>query len=240
MNISIVDDLQDDRDRLYTEIHRFSEEFTAIKIVVSNYASGEEFLQKEKISELSLVFLDIYMPGLNGIELAKKIRAANDGCMIVLVSTSKDFIHESYDLGALYYLVKPYTTEDIQKVLQLVYARQIMLPQTVEFFAGKDRIVFRTDDIFYVDLLRHYVQFHLKSEVVSTYALKFAHVQKVLTNYPCFLVCYRCIIVNMKHVSKIDGRDFLLHTGERLPIRREQFTEIKKIYTNYVFDAVHR
>ena len=158
----------------------------------------------------------------------------------MLVSTSKDFIHESYDLGAVYYLIKPYTDGDLQKVLGLIHKRQALFPQMVEFATAKDPIVLRTDAILYVDLLRHYVQFHLKNEVVRTYVLKFADVQRVLLNYPDFLVCYRCIVVNMKHVSKLEERDFVLTTGERLPIKRDRFTEIRAAYTSYVFDLARK
>lgn len=239
MNIAIVDDLEEDRDRLHREITRFWGG-AALQTRVNCYESGEQLLSAEDLRGLDLVFLDIYIPGLTGIQLAARIRAANESCMIVLVSTSKDFIHESYDLGAVYYLVKPYTVADLEKVLSLVHKRQRFLPQAVEFPTAKEPLVFRTDEILYVDLLRHYVQFHLKHSIVKTYLLKFADVQKVLLNYPCFLVCYRCILVNMEYVDKIDGRDFLLTTGERLPIKRDGFTDVRAAYTGYMFDRARR
>lgn len=238
MNIAIVDDLQEDRDRLYRQIRRFWDE-SFLKTQITCYAGAEQFCAAEDLRALDLVFLDIYMPGVSGIELAEQIRSVNPDCMFVLVSTSKDFIHESYDLGALYYLIKPYADGDIQKVLRLVRAQKAMRPQTVEFLTAKDRILLRTGDILYVDLLRHYVQFHLKNEVIKTYTLKFADVQKALASFPCFLVCFRCILVNMEHVDKIDGRDFVLSNGERLPIKREWFAQVQNTYTNYLFALAH-
>lgn len=236
MNIAIVDDLKSDRERLCQAIAHFWEG-SVLAARINGYESAEQFLAAEELGALDLAFLDIYMPGLNGIELAARIRNSSKKCMIVLVSTSKDFIHESYDLGAVYYLIKPYTGANLQKVLELIRQRQLLLPQRVEFATAKDPIVLQTNDILYVDLLRHYVQFHLKQKVVKTYRLKFSEVQKALLNYPCFLVCYRCILVNMEHVSKIDGRDFVLTTGERLPIKRDGVARVRAAYANYIFNT---
>lgn len=73
----------------------------------TRFSSGEEFLGAFTAGKYDLIFLDIYMDGITGMETAKRIRRADHGCRIIFITTSPEFAVESYDVSASFYLLKP-------------------------------------------------------------------------------------------------------------------------------------
>lgn len=107
MNIAIVDDRKTDSDRLVGFIDTYAEQHRLQWGAMDRFSSGEEFLGAFTAGKYDLIFLDIYMDGITGMETARRIRRADHGCRIIFITTSPEFAVESYDVSASFYLLKP-------------------------------------------------------------------------------------------------------------------------------------
>ena len=80
------------------------------------YAHGEELLEAQKTFDL--IFLDIQMKPLNGMETAKRIRSLDEGVLIVFITAWKEYVFDAFDVGAFHYLLKPVQLQKLREILQ--------------------------------------------------------------------------------------------------------------------------
>lgn len=233
MDIVVVDDSAKDRARIINDIKKYVKENTML-VHLAEYESGEDFLEKTKIAALEVVFLDIYLKGISGMEVATRIRQDNKDCQIVFVTTSAEFAIQSYDVRAFYYILKPYTYDDISRIISMLDKSQQKSARCIRVKTGREWRKILLSDIIYVDYSNHYVQIHTDSSVISTY-MKFSEIEEMLLIYSEFMNCYRCIVINMDMVVKVEDLFFLMTNGEYVPINRKRVKEVKDSYVNYVF-----
>ena len=107
MNIAIIDDLKTDSDRLVGLINTYMEQHRLQCRTMDLFSSGEAFLDTFTAGKYHLIFLDIYMDGITGMETAKRIRQTDHDCRIIFITTSPEFAVESYNVNASFYLLKP-------------------------------------------------------------------------------------------------------------------------------------
>ena len=111
MKIAIVDDSSLDRDFLKNGLEIIFEERNIENIEIQEFSSGEELLNylRENPSDFfHIIFMDIYMEDLTGVETAKAIRKTDEQVKIVFITTSNEFASESYEVRAEDYLIKPF------------------------------------------------------------------------------------------------------------------------------------
>lgn len=99
MNIAIIDDISTDAEALKNIAVSYFEK-KQIRAEICHFFSAEEFFEDYQPGKFQILFLDIYMDGMTGMEAARRIRRQSDNCILVFVTTSSDFAVESYDVGA--------------------------------------------------------------------------------------------------------------------------------------------
>lgn len=236
MNIAIVDDSPADNARLFGEIERYATQ-SFVDVNIKEYTSGEQFLEQMELNPVDVVFLDIYMGKVNGMEVAQEIRKRNIDCHIIFVTTSVGYAIKSYEVGALHYILKPYESKEIDDVMLKIEKNANKAARYMKIKEGREWRKIMLDSILYVDYSNHYIQIHLIDEVISTY-MKFPEIEAKLLVYKEFLSCYRCIVVNMNKIKKADELFFMLNNGEFVPINRKRVKEIKQTYVDYIFGLV--
>ena len=108
MRIAIVDDIAAERNLLHTRLN-YKLKQRSIQADVLEYESGEAFLADAEQQPFTVVFLDIYMDGMSGMEAAKALRKLDTDCLLIFTTTSTDHALEGFQVRAMHYLVKPYT-----------------------------------------------------------------------------------------------------------------------------------
>ncbi|MEG1682672.1 MAG: LytTR family DNA-binding domain-containing protein [Oscillospiraceae bacterium] len=223
-HIAICDDLSADRralQALLTELiarRRLQASFTAYDSGEALAASGGGF---------DLIFLDIFMGGLNGMETAKLLRSAGMDTPLVFLTTSPDFAVESYQVEALSYLLKPVTAETLSAVLDRFlreYHPSHVLLQNRLFMA---------DDIVSAESQNKTVLLHFKNGATATLSEKLDVVEAALRGRN-FLRCHKSFIVNMDHVRHIEADGFQTTLDSFVPIRQREFAQIRKKYYEYL------
>lgn len=105
------------------------------------FFSGERMLQwlKQHPGEMDVVFLDIEMPGMNGMETARKLRESDENIQIVFVTGYSEYVYEGYEVRALGYLLKPAKTKKLEEIL--IRTLEILQKEETQVYVCRNRDV---------------------------------------------------------------------------------------------------
>lgn len=204
---------------------------------VDTFTSGKELLAHiEKSGGFNLLILDIIMDGLDGIELAARIRERDNNCKIIFLTSSPEYAVASYKVKAFYYLLKGELEEELHKLLQKVIQegqndsdKSLMVKEK-----GKWTSV-PLSALQYVDIINHSVCFHLNNnETITSFNTLNAFEDALLSDMH-FVKCHKSFIVNMSYVKSITGKDFIMTGGTQIPISRNVYQQVKDQYFDYFF-----
>ena len=158
--IVICDDVEIERLLLKEILSQYFEEINE-EISIIEYDSGETLAAdvEEGYVDMELLFLDIYMKKLNGMETARKLRQLQCRVPIIFLTASPDYAIESYEVQASGYLLKPFSEEKLMKILNMILKTDMKRRVAI-----KSRRQYRypyTDDIVYIESNKHNVILHL-------------------------------------------------------------------------------
>lgn len=203
-----------------------------IPCTITVYGSAEEFLlETDRSFPYDLALLDIEMNKISGMELAKKIRAADSKAAIAFLTAKKEYVFEGYEVQALRYLMKPLQKEAFFSLLDQVQAG---LSRTETYLilnlAGESRKI-ETNNIRYLEAVGHYVEIHTKSEVLKVRE-SLASLQKQLPQGQ-FAPAHRSYTVNLHEVVKITRTECLLTGGAAVPVSRNLYQPLNEAFLSY-------
>ena len=199
---------------------------------IDAYHSGQSFLEHWHPGKYDVVILDIFMGGITGVDVAKKIRLTDTDVKLVFCSRSNEFAAESYQVNAQYYLVKPPTHGSISNMLQRLNLELIQLEQTVTLPDGNNVLL---RNIIYTEYYNHVVTLHMKKG--EPYRLRTNHttMEELLTPCGFILSPSKGILVNFHEVSRCTEDSFIMSDGSPVPISRRKAKEIQAAYTKFHF-----
>lgn len=235
MNIAIIDDIQEDCRILYDTVSSFYKT-KDYPFNIDLFSNGESFIKKHHPGTFDLIFLDIYMNGMDGIETARKIRETDDSCSLIFVTCSDSFASSSYDVHAAYYLLKPLDQSKLHQVLDRISPVSSKKPAVLEVISGRTPVEIPVRNILYADTYRNALQIHTDAGTIRTY-ITVQKFEDLVSEYKSFLFCYRGCIVNMDRISRALEDGFLMDNGETVHIRKRGSSSIKKAYLQYLFSS---
>ena len=235
VKIIVCEDVAEERDSLCSHIEKYLGDISSLVKIIT-YNDGEALindLDSLNPSEVMIAFLDIYMPGLSGIEVAKKIRKINKEMVIIFTTTSLDHGLDGYSVKALQYLIKPVGYPEIKDTLDGCMAMFAESLRYLKVFSNKIAIKIPLKDITYIEVLAHDCLIHT---VYDTKKCRFTldEMERQLSG-STFLRTHRSFIVNMSFIKNVVDNNFLLTTGNHVPIRKNGNLIVKQAYMDYVF-----
>lgn len=233
MNIAIIEDSGQELSLLERCLQSYLSSRQVYR-VIDTYTSGEAFLENWPSKSYDLVFLDILMEGISGIEVARKIRETDSECLLIFISSSKEYALHGFEVRAFDYLLKPLSEERFQKTMDLCQNELAKHIRYIEVKESRTLVKIPLNEIIYTDYYNHYIQIHTAARLIRSYQ-QFDVFSPLLLCYPQFLCCYRNCIVNMDHVDSVDKHDFVMENGERVPITRGNRNSIYQQYADYQF-----
>lgn len=237
MNIAIVDDNETDSLKLYNLCNKWGIE-NYIDISIKAFNSGENFLESYAHQSIDLIFLDIYMKKLSGIETARIIRNTNHTCLIVFLTSSLEHTWDAFPLHPFDYVVKPYKNIKINQILNEALLTLPTVNKFIEVTVNRQKIAVIFSDICYIQSENHHVIIYKENnEILKAYS-KFQDVYNELIIDKRFLLCNRGIMINMDSVIKYNNNSFTLKNGSTIPIRLRDAQDIYNTFTRYQFERL--
>lgn len=218
LQIGICDDMSDVRIKLHVLLERLLEA-QSVQCQIFEFSSGEGLLAwyKKHSGELDLVFLDIEMGDMNGMETAKLLRAGDASLQLVFVTGYTDYVFDGYAVGALGYLIKPPKAEQLEEVLKrALSAIQRQEPELFFCRNGDSYFRIRRDAILYVQSAGRQVTCVTKERSYVFYA-KLDEVAQELGDG--FVRIHQRYLVRAGAVVRIDSTAVSLN-GDTLPVSR--------------------
>lgn len=200
MTIAIVDDIAEERILLRKRLEKILLQKN-IEFHFCEYENGETFLKASKNQNFTVLFLDIYMDGINGIEIARNFRKFNKDCMLIFTTTSRDHALEGFQVRAMHYLVKPYSEEDLISLFDEILSRIPAPEKILELkINGSDlQVPFKT--IIYAEHFSHMIRIFTTTGKELVIRQSFGTFTAPLIEDSRFFICNRGTIINMEHAS---------------------------------------
>lgn len=185
----------------------------------------------EENKEFDILLLDVEMPGINGIELAKKVRRDNEAVQIIFITGFYEYFGAGFDVSALHYLLKPVNGEKLFPVLDkavhnLSCRQRSVLARTED---GTVRILL--SDILYVEAENVHVAIHA---VKGTFRTRMSLGKFCEQLDETFFKAHRSFVVNLKYVQKITRSEITLAGGDRIPLSRGMYDGIHGALIRYL------
>jgi len=235
LKIIICDDNAEDRKSVHSFVKKYLAELNAgAEILV--YENGEKLtcdLSLLKTDEPLIAFLDIYLPGQNGIDVARKIRDINKNIKIIFTTNSLDHGLDGYSVKALQYLVKPVKYCEIKDTLDDCIGAFAEALRYIEVTSNKVVTKIALKDIYYIEVNAHDCLIHTKSGITKS-RCTIDEMEQELSG-STLLRTHRSYIVNMSYIKSIAENDFLLTDGTNIPIRKNGKLQIKQAYMDFLF-----
>lgn len=234
MVIAIVEDNKEYSQTLLSFIQKFEKENNII-VDVKQYFNGYDFLDECQKYNFNIVFMDILMPGIDGMETAKRLRLVDDNVSIVFVTNMAQYAINGYEVGAIDFIVKPvdYTNFSLKfnKVLDVQSRKK---NKKVKIKTAEGLISVNTTDIIYCETYGHYLNYHIKDGVITTrQSLKDAI--ESLGNE--FKQCSKSFIVNLSYVRKITPTSIYVFNEKAQEIEIILSRKLKDQFISYLIDS---
>lgn len=218
MNIAICEDESAQAQVLSLNVQQWARE-RKVAATITQYPNADSFLFAEG-SSCDVLLLDIQMPGINGMELARLIRRNDDRIAIVFVTGYADYIAEGYDVDALHYLMKPVSKGKLFDVLDRAVERLNRAPQTILLNIDGEAVRLKHSEITYTEAVAHYVVIHTGTADYRA-RMRLSDLEAKLGVE--FFRCHRSFLVGMKHVRRIAREAMVLTNGVEVPLSRKLF-----------------
>ena len=221
IRIAIVEDNDKEAKALTNLLERYGKDHD-MEFHIKVFEHALRFLDQYQ-PDYELIFMDIDMPYLNGIEATKKLRQIDENVVLVFVTALAQYAVQGYGVGALDFLLKPinYTILEskMARALNAVNknkGKQIMI-------RSENRIkVIDVKDILYIEMYNHYLNFHIESsKEIFKMRGTLASAKELLEDL-YYEECNKGILVNLAKVSSIEGFKVILTNGEELVISRSK------------------
>ena len=225
MKIAICDDREDDRSALAALLEAYGQDFE-----IKEYGSGDELCgDMDYIRGCGIVFLDINMDGMDGLETAKQIKAECPKVHIVLVTAYVNYALEGYKVKASRFLLKDDLEQTLQECMDDILKEIRQEERVAEFGFVEGNMRLRVDDIIYIETSKHKNVFYMQGQTFSIYK-KMDELEEELKGMG-FVRIHQSFLVNMKYIEKISSYVMVLTTGKEISVPRSRYPEVKRQYT---------
>ncbi|MCM1254077.1 MAG: LytTR family DNA-binding domain-containing protein [Clostridium sp.] len=201
------------------------------------YEDGEKLLQSGEAFDI--IFLDIQMDGMSGMEAAKKLRESERGkdAVLIFVTALEEYVYQAFDVEAFHYLVKPFQKVKFYEVLSAAVKkcgqnRRRLDEEEKSISIKSGRVTFKVyiKDIIYAEVFNRKIILHKTDGELEFYG-KMNDLEKKLGGD--FFRPHRAYLVQLRYVSSYNATSITLENGERIIMAKQKYEEFVKHYFQY-------
>ena len=237
IHIAICDDSKQERQILAALFKRY-QELHATPLQIHIFQNGFSLLDAiDQGKRFDITILDILMPGENGIEIARNIRASGTDTEIIFLTSSPEYAVDSYEVNAQNYLLKPVTEEKFFASIDSILA-ELDEKDTASFIiytTEKQYSRIRVSSLVYGEVTHRTITLHLADQTMISAIMTFTEFQDILKAYPDFIYPHRSYAVNMNYIQYVTKSDIILTDGQKIPLSRNNYTKISEQFLNFAY-----
>lgn len=228
LKIAICEDEEVSRKLTLGLIHKIEQE-----VNIESFTDGSSFLSEFYRGKYDLILMDIFMPGITGVETVKRIRKIDDTVPITFLTSSAEHALDGYKYHVDRYLIKPIQAAQLKEVLE--FAHEVLHKSSISIICDRKEVFVPLSSIIYLEQTDHYVIFHLTEDrdLITT-----GKITALLQNLPSpdFVQCHQSYCVNIRKATHFDIelRTLTMENGGIVYIRRQDVPRIRALW-----DEIH-
>lgn len=231
IRIAVVEDDMASRERMSQFIERYKEE-QKLEMETSFFSDGLDIVDEYQ-PKWDIIFMDIKMKHLNGMEAAAKIRKVDETTVLIFITTMAQFAIHGYEVGALDFVLKPIQYTQFQNKMIKALSVVEKIKRRKYLFLSKNDIMEKisTDSIWYIEVRNHNLYFVTKNHTYSRRGTM-AEIERELKDYH-FARCNQSYLVNLKNVTSVE-KDGVLAGEAELSFSRARKKQFLQELSDYV------
>lgn len=200
------------------------------------FFSGRELADlKEKLSKYDIVFLDINMDELDGIQTAEILRKYNPRAYLVFITAFINYTLQGYKVEAIRYILKDYNNlkPDILEALDTIFEKMNLMDYKITYdFVAVGEVEISVKDIIYIENVMHKVRFHIvknNQNIILELYKKLSDVEEELPPKD-FARTHQSYLVNSMYIENLKRYEVSLITGEKIPVSKSRYKEVQTAF----------
>lgn len=231
VRIAICDDTEEDVALLTEAIYSYD---STIDII--SFTDGESLIGEimDPENDVDILFLDIYMPGTDGIDIARKVQSVKDDVRIIFISSSSEYYAQAYEVFAFNYLLKPFDRKRLYEILNRAVT-ELKKDSTTKICFTYKSTIYRVDcrEIFYIESRDKLILYHMVyGSTLQCYG-KLDDIEKELPDRN-FIRCHKSYIVNASLITEM-GNNYFRIGQIMISISKKYLKHAKEQYYAYLF-----
>lgn len=230
MNIAIVEDQEAHSSLLRRYVSAWGEAHgKAVHVRV--YPDAGSFLFDLEDNAPDAVFADIQMPGMNGMEMVRRLRERDGGMPVVFTSGLSDYLQEGYEVQALHYLIKPISQEKVFDCMDRIRSRKdIRALYTVRTSEGMARLDLK--EVNYCEARGHYTEFVMTDRSEIQVMISISELERELPE-ETIVKCHRSYLCNLGNIRMIGEERVVFDNGDSAPVSRRLYRELNRRFIEH-------
>ena len=230
IRIAICDDEKHMSDHIRSMVLNFFRKKNR-EISLRMFSGGEELLSYN--GQIDILFLDIQMKDMDGMETARKLRADKFRGFLVFITVLKEMVFQSFEVQAYDYLVKPVDDKQFEKTMERLYASmQNASEDSLLVQKGYEGRIIREDEIVFCEIIDRKIYLNLASGEVVDYYERIENLETKLNNR--FYRCHRSYLINLKHLKGYKNGTAYMDNGKEIPVSRLRSREFSGVVLQYM------
>lgn len=206
--------------------------------IVECFLSPEELLKKYAAGErYDVLFLDILMSPISGMELARKIREWDKYAILIFITAYLEYAPEGYEVNAFRYLLKPVAENDLHLIMADIRKKLEDSAQTLLFKTPECNLLLHIPEILYLEAANKETLLHCRDDVITL--RKSLNELEQLLPETFFFRIHRKFLVNLSHVREYDALRLTLDSRQTLPVSRRKSREFGHALKTYIEGDIH-
>lgn len=237
MRIAVVDDDGNCREEI-AELVRFFGEARHCPMEAVPFDNAETFLAAFDREQFPIVFMDIFMDGMDGLTAGTKLWAMDKKHLLIFLTSSEDFRQDALSLHAFEYITKPVAPERVRAVLEDALAALPQTPKYIEVASGRSVAAVYLHEIVSAVTDAHYVNISLADGSTVRSRMTIQEFLRLVEGEPRFIRVNKGIVLNADRIVDFEARCCVMDSGARFPVRVRDQAQVEQAVRAYHFASI--
>ena len=200
---------------------------------IRRFSCGRELLEYD--GQIDILFLDIQMKGMDGMETAKRLRAGKFRGFLIFITVLREMVFQSFEVQAYDYLVKPIEEARFEKTMERLLASMCSAGgSSLLVQKGYESRIIQKEDIVFCEIIDRKIYLNLASGEVVDYYERIENLETKLDSH--FFRCHRSFLINLGHLRGYKNGTAYMDNGREIPVSRLRGKEFSSVILEYMKD----